>query len=94
MTEELLSCAALLSVVGLMSDNEYNEILDALFIIRPEDYLLLDLEHVSSDMNKTISIIRHNFDEHNLDHTIFGRFLRGFKNCIFKLQLGQRRLCY
>ena len=48
MTEKLLSCATLLSV-GLMSNNEYNDILDTLFIKMPEDNSLLALEFVSSD---------------------------------------------
>ena len=45
MIEMLLSCATLLSV-GLMSDKEYNHLLDTLFMEMPKDDLLLDLEYV------------------------------------------------
>lgn len=58
-----------------MSEKEYNNILDTLFIKTPEDDLILDLEFVSSDMNTTISIIRLYCEEHNIDYTVFGQFL-------------------
>jgi hypothetical protein len=58
-----------------MLDSEYNEILDALFIKLPENDLLLELEFVSSDMKKTISIILLYCGEHNVDNTVFGLFL-------------------
>jgi hypothetical protein len=74
MIEKLLSCASLLRV-GLMLDYEYIDILDAMFIKTPDNELLLDLEFVSSDINKTISIIQFYCGEHNVDYAIFGRYL-------------------
>jgi hypothetical protein len=87
MIEKLLSCASLLRV-GLMSDREYNEILDTLFIKMPENDLLLELEFVSSDMNKTISIILYYCGEHNVDYTVFGLFLmEGLKKTYLNLSM-------
>lgn len=43
MVEILLSYAILL-YVGLVSDTEYKENLDALFVIHPDNALLLELE--------------------------------------------------
>lgn len=40
--------------VGIMSDQEYNLLLDTLFMEMPEDELLFDLEYASSDISKTI----------------------------------------
>lgn len=74
MVERLLSYATLLST-GLMSKNDYNNILDTLFLATPEDALVLDLEYVSSDINKTISIIQCYCSEHRIDDAVFGRYL-------------------
>ena len=74
MVEQLLSCATLLSV-GLISANEYNNILDKLFLEMPEDPLLLDLEFVSSDINKTVSIIQRYCAEHPVNYDVFGRYI-------------------
>ena len=74
MIEMLLSCATLLSV-GLMSDKEYNHLLDTLFMEMPKDDFLLDLEYVSSNINRTISVIHCYCSEHTVDYNAFGQFL-------------------
>ena len=83
MIEILLSCATLLSA-GFMSVKDYNNILDKLFLEMPDDALLLDLEYVSSDVNKTISIIQYYCAEHAVDYGVFGRYLmNGLKKAYY-----------
>ena len=74
MKNELLVYALLLDV-GLVSCSEYSEYLDALFIKMPDNDLLLELEWCSSDMQKTVSTIRYNCYEYDVDYDAFGRFL-------------------
>ncbi len=74
MLEKLLSCSTLLSV-GLMSNQEYNDLLDTLFMEMPKSDLLLDLEYVSWDIEKTMLTIRNYCTGHTIDYTIFGQFL-------------------
>lgn len=83
MIEMLLFCAIFLGT-GLMSHQEYNKILDTLFLEMPEDTLLLDLEYVSSDINKAISIIQCYCAEHTIDDAVFGRYLmNGLKKAYY-----------
>lgn len=83
MVDQLLSYATLLSV-GLMSAKEYNKVLDELFLDMPEDPLLLDLEFVSSDINKTVSIIQRYCAEHPVNYDIFGRYIiNGLKEAYY-----------
>lgn len=74
MIEILFSCATLMNV-GLMSKIEYNDPLDKMFLETPDNELLIELEFASSDMNKTISIIKSSCDILNMDHIIFGELL-------------------
>ncbi len=74
MIEELLACATLLKA-GLMSNKEYESVLDALFMKMPENALLLDLEYVSTNMDKTISIVCRYYEEHSVDFVVFGQSL-------------------
>ncbi len=83
MVEQLLSYATLLSV-GLMSAKEYNKILDELFLEMPENPLLLELEFVSSDINKTVSIIQCYCAEHSVNYDVFGRYIiNGLKQAYY-----------
>lgn len=74
MCEELLVYALLLDI-GITSDSEYSEYLDALFMKMPDNYLLLELEWHFSDIQKSISIIRNHCNERCIDYDVFGRFL-------------------
>lgn len=74
MTEILLLCSVLLKV-GLMSHKAYTDTLDALFLEMPENDLLLDLEFITSDIDKTISEINIYCSEHDINFAVFGQFL-------------------
>ena len=79
MIEILLSCSTLLSV-GLMPHKDYTDTLDALFLEMPENNLLLDLEFITSDIDKTIAEINIYCAEHDIDFAAFGQFLmKGLK---------------
>ena len=74
MCEELLVYALLLDV-GIISKLEYGKFLDALFLEKPEDDLLLELEWNFSDIQKSISAIYYHFYDCSIDYDAFGRFL-------------------
>jgi hypothetical protein len=74
MAEILLSYAILL-YVGLVSDTEYKENLDAHFLEHPDNALLLELEWRTKDIEGSIKIIFDYCLENNVDYDIFGRFL-------------------
>lgn len=68
-----------------MSKNDYNNILDTLFLATPEDALLLDLEYVSSGIDKTIFIIQSYCSEHRIDDAVFRRYLmNGLKKAYYE----------
>lgn len=74
MVEILLSYAILL-YVGLVSDAEYKENLDAHFLKHPDNALLLELEWRTLDIQGTIKIIFDYCLENNVDYDTFGCFL-------------------
>ena len=74
MIEKLLSYAILL-YVGLMSDAEYKENLDAHFLKHPDNDLLLELECKTLDIQGTIKIIFDYCLENNVDFDAFGCFM-------------------
>ncbi len=71
MLEQLLAYACLLGA-GLMTIENYNNNLDVLFMANPDDDLLLDLEFSSSDLNKTISLIKEKCYGQTIDYDSFG----------------------
>ncbi|NFS12535.1 hypothetical protein FDE77_15025 [Clostridium botulinum] len=72
---EILLLYSILLYVGLMSDAEYKEYLDALFLKNPDNDLLLELEWKTSDIEGTIKIIFYYCLENNVDYGVFGYFL-------------------
>ncbi|WP_143317738.1 hypothetical protein [Clostridium sp. HBUAS56017] len=74
MIEVLLSYAILLHL-ELVSDAEYNEYLDELFLKHPDNDLLLELEWGTLDMEGTIKIIFNYCLDNNVDYDTFGCFL-------------------
>ena len=74
MVEILLSYAILL-YVGLMTDAEYKENLNAHFLKHPDNDLLLELEMKTLDIQGTIKIIFDYCLKNNVDYDTFGRFL-------------------
>ena len=74
MFETILACSILLDV-EMMSDAEYREHLDELFIANPENDFLLDLEWCFSDVQKAISLIREYFYDKKVDYNVLGIFL-------------------
>lgn len=73
MIEILLSYAILL-YVGLVSDAEYKEQLDALFLKHPDNDLLLELEWRTLDIEGTIKNIFNYCLENDIDYNTFGCF--------------------
>ena len=73
MIEILLSYAILL-YVGLVSDAEYKEQLDALFLKHPDNDLLLELEWRTLDIKGTIKNIFNYCLENDIDYNTFGCF--------------------
>lgn len=71
--EELL-VYVILFYEGLVTENEYNEHLDELFLGTPENDDLLYLEW-ETDINKAIIYVRAHVDYKNLDLEQFGRSL-------------------
>lgn len=74
MVEILLSYAILL-YVGLVSEVEYKENLDAHFLKHPDNALLLELEWRTLDIEGTIKIIFNYCLENSIDYDTFGCFL-------------------
>lgn len=74
MVEELLAYA-LLWDVEIISDSEYNEYVDLLFLKNPNDDLLLKLEWNSSDKEKCILIISNHCNENLINYDIFGQYI-------------------
>ena len=82
--EELLVYAILL-YEKLVTENEYNKRLDALFLKHPDNDDLLYLEW-ETDLKKAIVYIRTHIDYTSLDYEQFGRILTGrlqavYENC-------------
>ncbi|MGH4124225.1 MAG: hypothetical protein ACREV6_14965 [Clostridium sp.] len=61
--------------MGLVSDEEYKEYLDALFLKHSDNDLLLELELRTSDIEGTIKIIFNYCLENDVDYDTFGCFL-------------------
>ena len=74
MVEILLSYAILL-YVGLVSEAEYKENLDAHFLKYPDDDFLLELEWKTLDIEGTIKNIFDYCLENNVNYDTFGSFL-------------------
>ena len=74
MFEILLSYAILLEV-GLISDTEYKEYLNELFLQHSDNDLLLELEWESFDREQTVKIILNHCFENGFNYYIFGCFL-------------------
>ncbi len=72
--EKLLAYAILLHN-DFEIDEEYQNLLDNMFINNPKDDILLDLEFLASDIHQTVYYIRKNIDYNNFDKNIFGKFL-------------------
>ena len=68
---ELLAYAILLCE-GIVSDEIFNARLDEMFMKKPNDKLLLDLE-CTGDAEKAAASLRANFDYTKLDKVLFGR---------------------
>jgi len=66
---------AILMDVELMSNTEYDECLDVLFMNTPDDDLLLELELCSSDIQKAIKLIYAHCMAHPPDYSVVGRIL-------------------
>ena len=66
---------AILMDVELMSDTEYGECLDVLFMNTPDDDLLLELEWCSSDIRKSIKMIYDYCTALPPDYSVVGRIL-------------------
>ena len=71
--EELLAYA-FLSLYGIVSENEYSEKLDTLFLANPENEDLLNLEE-ETDIINTIRYIRTHIDYGSYNHECFGKIL-------------------
>lgn len=74
--ELLFACAVLLGA-GSMSEAEYGKVLDSVFLRNPNQDILLELEWHSSDIKRSISLIRAYCAEHEKDlkDTALGCFL-------------------
>lgn len=55
---ERLICKSLLWAIGLNTDEDYNKILDEMFLVNSNNSILLDLEYCSSDCGATFSILQ------------------------------------
>lgn len=73
MTEILMACAVLLQA-GLMARQEYQAVLDTLFM-EYDSAELLELEWASSDTRKALALMRRYNESHPFDDRVFGRFL-------------------
>ena len=74
---ELLFACTILLGSGSISETEYGKVLDSVFLKNPEQDILLELEWNSSDVKRSIAIIRAYCMEHEkeLKDTILGCFL-------------------
>ncbi len=72
--EVLLACAILIDN-DLMTNKEYNQYLDELFVKTPDNSLLIELEWCSSNIKQSIIIIKRYFVEQRINYNKFGMFL-------------------
>ena len=72
--EELLVCVLLLCE-GFKLADEYQSKLEALFMLNPDDELLLELEFMSSDIKGSCLYLKAHFNYTHFDTERFGRFL-------------------
>jgi len=72
---EKLFVYALLLSVGFESKSDYGEYLDMLFMETPDDDLLLELEWMFSDTQKSVSTILQHCNNCKIDYDVFGAFL-------------------
>ena len=59
---------ALLMISGFDIKLEYEKYLDKQFICNPDNYILLDLEFISNDIDKTSSYIKETIDYNIIDY--------------------------
>lgn len=74
MMEELLVCVLLLCE-GFNFEEEYKDTLDKLFMLNPEDEVLLDLEFMSGDIKGSCLYLKAHFNYTEFNADKFGRFL-------------------
>lgn len=74
MMEELLVCVLLLCE-GFNFEEEYQDTLDKLFMLNPEDEVLLDLEFMSGDIKGSCLYLKAHFNYTEFNADKFGRFL-------------------
>ena len=72
--EELLVCVLLLCD-GFELENEYQSKLDELFMLNPDDAVLLELEFMSSDIKGSCLYLKAHFNYAQFDTARFGRFM-------------------
>jgi len=71
----ILLAYGILLDVGLLSSENYNGYLDAMFTETPDDDLLLELEWCSSHTQKTIRMIYSFCRETSIEHSVLGKTL-------------------
>lgn len=74
--EILLACAVLMDC-DLLTEKEYRDCLDKLFLEMPNNNLLLELEWQSNHIKQSLISIRKYFGVHKIDSKTFGTFLLG-----------------